>query len=108
LLRKAAPVNIDLKDTPLKEALNQSFSGQPFEYVINKKTIVVSQSEGTSNSLQNAQVITVTGKITNEKGNAISGVNIKVKDGQGAAASDANGNYNIRIQNRDAVLIYSF
>src|SRR5690606_22557762 len=29
LLRRAAPVNIDLKDIPLKEALDQSFKGQP-------------------------------------------------------------------------------
>jgi type II secretory pathway component GspD/PulD (secretin) len=42
-LKKANAVNIDIKDMPLAEALNQCFKNQPLTYSIQANTIVVKE-----------------------------------------------------------------
>ncbi|MXV50995.1 SusC/RagA family TonB-linked outer membrane protein [Pedobacter sp. HMF7647] len=51
--------------------------------------------------------ITVKGKITDENGEILPGVSIKVEGGTKGAVSDVNGNYSITVPN-DAVLVYSY
>lgn len=46
LMDKALPVTLKLRNTELKEALNQIFKGQPLRYEIQDKTIVVTDFPG--------------------------------------------------------------
>src|SRR5690606_37845642 len=108
LLKQATPINIKLKDTPLREALDKSFQNQPFEYVINKRTIIINRRKNFNNNLKTVQLNEVTGKIKDEKGNPLGGVSIRLKEDQGAATSDNNGSYKIRVPNQNAVIVYSF
>src|SRR5258708_22511725 len=41
----AKPVTVDLKDIPLTKALDECFKGQPLQYALVNKTIVVKQEE---------------------------------------------------------------
>ena len=50
----------------------------------------------------------VTGKVTDENGEALPGVNILVKGTQQGSVSDARGAYIIEVQNENAVLVFSF
>src|SRR5690606_8425246 len=60
------------------------------------------------NTLRNAQSREISGTITDETGNAVAWANIRIKNGQGATTSDDNGNYRIRVQNQDAILLFSY
>jgi TonB-dependent starch-binding outer membrane protein SusC len=51
---------------------------------------------------------TVSGKITDETGNGMPGVNILVKGTSTGTTSDTNGQYSIEVQGQDAVLVFSF
>jgi TonB-dependent starch-binding outer membrane protein SusC len=55
-----------------------------------------------------AQDITVTGKVTDETGSGMPGVNVLVKGTPNGTATDGNGVYTLSVGSRDAVLVFSF
>jgi Ca-activated chloride channel homolog len=57
--------------------------------------------------LANAQERTITGKVTDEAGSALPGVNISIKGKAKGTTCDVNGKYSIQVQSTD-VLIFSF
>ncbi|WP_187774899.1 SusC/RagA family TonB-linked outer membrane protein [Pedobacter sp. BS3] len=54
------------------------------------------------------QEIIITGVVRASTGETLPGVSIRVKNGPGAAVSDANGKYTIRVQNKQAILVFSY
>jgi type II secretory pathway component HofQ len=61
-LKLAGPLNINLKDTPLKQALDQCFNGQPLTYSIENTTILISKKPVPV--VRPAQKKTITGTVT--------------------------------------------
>ena len=55
-----------------------------------------------------AQERTVTGKVTDETGGEMPGVNVLVKGTSTGTATDAEGNYSIRVPGSDAILVFTF
>ncbi len=55
-----------------------------------------------------AQDRVVTGKVTDESGNGMPGVNILVKGTSNGTASDGEGNFSISVPNDQAVLVFTF
>jgi iron complex outermembrane receptor protein len=68
LLREAKPVTIDLKDVPLKEALNQILKDQPLGWLIEGKTITIIRKPLPLAMLEeaNTPLIKLTGTIMDE------------------------------------------
>lgn len=60
-----------------------------------------------SSLLLNAQ-LTITGKITDDKGAPLQGVSIKLKGTNTGTASDANGLYSIRVPDEKATLVFAY
>jgi len=52
--------------------------------------------------------ITVSGKIMDESGQAIPGVNVLEKGSTNGTSSDSDGNYTINLSNENAILVFSF
>src|SRR6218665_1388649 len=50
---------------------------------------------------------TVTGKVTNQKGEALEGVNVTVKGTSSGTSTDAGGNYTLQVSNAQATLVFS-
>ena len=57
--------------------------------------------------LVNAQERTITGKVTDETGQALPGVSISIKGKMKGTTCDLNGKYSIQVEAKD-VLIFSF
>ncbi len=51
---------------------------------------------------------TITGKVTDETGAAIPGVNVLIKDSSRGTLTDANGKYSITVNDEDKILLFSF
>jgi TonB-linked SusC/RagA family outer membrane protein len=56
----------------------------------------------------NAQSVNIAGNVTDETGQALPGVNVKVKGTTIGAATDANGKYTLRLDNSRFTLIFSY
>jgi len=54
------------------------------------------------------QEVTVSGKISDPSGESLPGVTIREKDTQNGTTSDFNGNFEVTVSSKDAILIFSF
>ncbi len=52
--------------------------------------------------------ITISGKITDSKGESLPGVNIILKGSQGGTVSNTEGSFNLKVPNEKAVLVFSY
>ncbi|WP_353139892.1 secretin and TonB N-terminal domain-containing protein, partial [Pseudopedobacter sp.] len=84
LLNKAKLVTVNVKEASLEETLKRCFINQPFTYIIQEKTIVVTPREANSANLiiKEMQQKVVTGKVMDVQGEPLAGVSIKVKNAQ--------------------------
>ncbi|WP_158618277.1 TonB-dependent receptor [Chitinophaga lutea] len=103
----ARAFSLELKNVPLRQALDQCFENQPLHYTIEDKTIVVKRKPATSNTAAATADVVVKGKITDDKGQPVPGVTIQVKGTARGVTSNGNGEYSIEVPGPDAVLIVS-
>lgn len=99
-VQNAIPVDLDLRNVPLRQALELTFQNQPLTYSIEDKTIIVSKKS------KSQPPVTVRGKVTDEKGEPLAGASVLIKGSNLGTSTDGQGNYQITI-NSDATLIFS-
>lgn len=84
VIQESRPVTLNLKNADLNVALSEIFKNQPLDYSIENNIIIVKlkqNTEATGNKPANAaNIITITGKVTDDKGNPLPGVSIMVKE----------------------------
>lgn len=109
LINKGTPISISVKNRPLDEVLAKCFAGQPFTYVIKEKNVIVTvKVENTEKRIADAIRVTVTGLVTDDKGQFLPGVSISVKGTKQGTITATDGKYTISGLENDAVLIFSF
>ncbi len=105
-------VNVAFKNTPLVEALNECLSHTGLTYTIENKTIVVTKRYQQEIDAVSAIVkpieIPITGKVVNQKGEALEGISVSIKGikGKGTRTSK-DGSFAIQVPNNDVVLVFS-
>lgn len=109
LLRQGHPLDVDLVDVSVTEALDEVLRDQPFAYRIHDNTVVITAKPAIKISLPVQQV--VSGRVTDVAGKPISGVSIQLKVGstvaQSKAATANDGSYSIQVPAGDATLAFS-
>ena len=84
-------VDVDADNADISEVLKRIFTGTNLQYkILDNKLIVISSTEADQN-------IIVTGKITNDKNEPLSGVSIIVKGSSNGTTTDANGSFSISV-----------
>jgi TonB-linked SusC/RagA family outer membrane protein len=108
-LLKAKPVNIKIDKAPIEEVMERSLEGQPFDYLISDKTILITLKEvnlfnRVMNYIKTDEII---GKVLDEKGIPMPGVSVKARRSGKVAITDQGGNYRILVEDND-ILIFSY
>ncbi|MBE9462394.1 SusC/RagA family TonB-linked outer membrane protein [Dyadobacter subterraneus] len=73
-----------------------------------EKPVTSKDESSISSAMQTFADIKVTGKVTDEKGEGLPGVSVRVKGTQSGSVSDVNGGYSVEFADRSAVLVFSF
>lgn len=109
-MQKTIPVSIDVKNADLKEVLKRIFRGQPLKYSMEDRSIIVTRNElpVAFADADHLLLKDISGKVTDEKGVALPGATIRVKDKTIAAISDMNGEFTIRNILEGDVLVISY
>jgi iron complex outermembrane recepter protein len=119
LLREAHPVSLHVKEAPLAQVLELCFAGQPLDYSIENKTIVVTRkvlSDGNppaavipadANDPGLPESVVIKGRVTNEKGEPVAGATVKVSGEKIGTATDADGAFSIRVPAHSVLVISS-
>lgn len=109
-LLKATPVTIQATNASLQQVLDETFANQPLSYKIFDKTVVIKEKEPTL--IEKAKAffaqVTITGKVTDESGQPLAGVTIKIKTTGQATATDAKGIYTITVPDNNTILVFTY
>jgi TonB-linked SusC/RagA family outer membrane protein len=109
-LKNAKPVTINVKNEELKDALTQIFEGQPIDFTIEDKTVVIKEKEPTLIDKAKAYFaqVNIKGIVTDETGKPLPGVTVKEKGTNNATATDQNGFYTLSVVNDKSIVTFSF
>jgi TonB-linked SusC/RagA family outer membrane protein len=107
-------VNVDLTDAPLTDALNAVLKPNHLNYSIDHKTILITHKSETLQEKPMDQAVApatikVTGKVTDETGQPLPGVTIKIKgENRATVATGSDGSFSISVPDKKTILVFSF
>lgn len=113
MLRQATPVTIAAQQMPVRDFLQEALKEQPLEFAIENQTIFIRQRIPSVPTIPAYSEMTrlypsvITGRVTDDTGNPLQGVNVQVSRTTKGTITDANGNYRIGAE-RGEVLVFSF
>ena len=96
-------VNFSAENQPLAESLTSLFAGSnlTFKSFDNNVIVVFSTNEEENDKIK------ITGRVTNENGDAVSGASIQEKGTKTGAFADNNGNYTITVEDNATLIVSS-
>ncbi len=110
----ARPVNIKVKDRVLSDVLAQIFKDQPLSYQLDNKTVVIRDRPQATTILSTAASAVkpnqeaIKGRVTNERGEALANVSVRIKGNESAGTSTAtDGSFTIRNLSPGSTLVFS-
>jgi TonB-linked SusC/RagA family outer membrane protein len=110
LLSKAKPVSINVNDEELAIVLDKIFKGQPLEYSIKDKAVVVTKK--TPSFLERLAdrwaAIDVHGRVVDQEGKPLPGATVKIKSTGRTVSTNVNGRFELKGVEEGAVLVVSF
>ena len=104
-------VTINVKQMPLSQVMNEVMSPTKLKYRFDEQSGIIIISEKTDSFLKDFDVPaprTITGNVTNEQGEALSGVSVQVKGEAKATTTTADGLFTINVEDNTKTLIFSF
>ena len=104
-------VSLRVKDKPVSEILDEVFEGTDIVYTLEGAHIILSKkgtmpSDATVAPEQSQKQIT--GIVTDDSGEPLPGVSIKLKGGTTGTITGSDGTYSIQVSDETGVLVYSY
>jgi TonB-linked SusC/RagA family outer membrane protein len=99
-------ISLSLKKQSINEAIKQILKDQDLSYEIKNKNIVVRKNTSV-NQLENQTKKTVTGTVSDEKGESVIGASVVVKGTTNGITTDVDGNFSLNVP-ENAVLQVSY
>lgn len=106
LLNKARTVTVQVKDASLQDALTLCFKDQPLDFIIENKTVIITEKANKPVINLPPPPIDVRGRVVDENGDAVVAT-IQVKGTNYAVSTNQNGEFELRNVDDNAVLVIS-
>lgn len=110
----AKPVNINISNVRVQEALTLIFREQPLSFTIIEKVVVVKQKTEKKTSLTDdqhfvpsQQLIDVEGRVLNERDDPVAGVTVQVKGTRTGTSTNGEGEFALKRIASTTILIFS-
>ncbi|MEO6549313.1 MAG: TonB-dependent receptor [Ferruginibacter sp.] len=104
-------VTINVKETLLSQVMAEVMATTKLKYRFVEESGIFIISEKTDSPLRSIEAPatrTITGDVTNDRGEPLSGVSVQVKEGNKATTTSANGMFAIDVEDNAKVLVFSF
>ena len=110
LVKRSPKVSLDVKDYSLEKALDACFKDLPITYTIVQNTIVLkSRATGSVTAqIQHADPINIKGKVIDDHNLSLPGVTVRLKGTKVIAITDANGQFQINVPDKSAILVFTY
>ncbi len=112
LVEGLKPVNVQAVNLPLETFLQQILKGQPLDYSIEGKTIIISAEAAAKIAIANNQPATalarqeITGTVTDANNTPLPGISVTIKGTNTGTTTDGNGKFSLQA-NPGQVLVFS-
>lgn len=110
LIDENSKINVNYKNTELKQVLDQVLDSQTQQYTIDNHNILITKVKTASfidNIIKAINSINIHGKIVDEKGSPIAGATIRLKDKSQFTSTTSDGSFYLTQVNDNAVIIIS-
>ena len=91
---------MNVKDVTVENALEILLKDSPYDYILEKNRVVIVVRE-----VKPVQVVTVTGRVVDEKGNPIPGATVLIQGTTQGVATDTDGYYSINMRAEDVLRV---
>lgn len=110
LLNKAKPVDINIKEGSLEDALAIIFDNQPLIYSIDKKTVVIKTKEKTflDKVVAIFSAVDVKGRVVDASGAPLPGVSIRIDGQKKASVTNNLGYFQLSGVDENATLLFEY
>ena len=105
VVSEARDISVNAKNQPISSVLVQVLSPRGLTYQVSNKTLVILKSGG--NMVPQESKRKISGRVTDEFGEAVIGANVMVKGTSMGTTTDMDGRYSVNVNN-DEVLQFSF
>ncbi len=99
-LTTTSPVTVDLHNTPLAQALEQTLAGQPLSFSIQGNTIFITARQTVASAAPfPASTVPpggIHGRITDSLGNPLAGASVEIKGSHRGTVTDAKGEFTLK------------
>lgn len=111
-LRDMKPVDVSVKQMPLELFLESVLKDQSLRYDIREQTILIGRSKSgepivSHEKPREIQQHVVSGHVTDDMGQPLEGVTVRISGTNAATTTDVNGKYELRIPEGSTTLAYS-
>jgi len=108
ILRHANRVDIDAREAPLRQVLDECLKDQPLSYVLQDNIIVISEKTYAPAGNGELASIDITGRVTDAAGKPLEGVSVRVKGMSRGTSTAADGSFTLKGVKENAVLEISY
>lgn len=103
----APKISIHVDGVTVSEALDQCLKGLPLGYVIRENSVIISKRVSKQKQAGPPQQRQVGGRVTNEQGEPLEGVSIKVKGATRGTTTDGEGRYTLNVS-PNSTLVFTY
>jgi len=109
-LNNTKPLDINIDNVPLEEAMKEILKGQGLSFIIKDKSIIIIEKEKTTTEdrVSLLEDINIRGKIVNEQNEPLPGASIKVVSTGQVTLTNAEGTFVLQKVNENTILQISF
>ena len=104
---ESVKIDIDLQGASLEEALNEILGDLPLQYDIVDDYVLIKRKPVISTEIQQDQIV-IKGKVTDDKGEPIPGVNIIIVEYNTGTITSADGTYELSIPDDNVSISFTF
>lgn len=104
-LTEAPKISIHVKDVPVLVAIDESLKGLQLNYVFNDKNIIISKRSVLAPI--RVQQKSITGRVTNEGGEPLEGVTVRLKNSGLTEATNSDGQFQINVPQDENSLFFT-
>jgi TonB-linked SusC/RagA family outer membrane protein len=108
IINAAGTVTLNAKNAELKKVLDECFDKDLVEIIAGENNTIVIRKKQLPVKPVVTVAITITGKVTDSKGQTLPGVSVVLKGTQQGVVTNADGGYSIKVPGDKSILVFSF
>ncbi|MFX1708767.1 TonB-dependent receptor [Chitinophaga sp. CC14] len=101
-------VSLECKNQPLEQVLKSFLGNLSLQYEITDKIVVITKKTTPLPAGKELDRITISGKISDEKGSPLPGVSIRVKGTSLGITTDSQGSFSLAVPDNNSILVCSY